>query len=113
MDLFISKMKDFQDGAFHVTAFLTSQESQAYERFPVAFQIPTLSNRIFRFLPPYCMAVILPDKKVERRGIFYRGAWFADFYTNGIPEKENPTSVATVQQALSYNINEALHLARE
>lgn len=111
MNLHISKPKDYDEGAYHASAYLDQNERACYEQYPIAFEIPNLKNRFFRQQAGYRMAVPLGDDKVELRGIFKDGIWHSDFYTNGISEQENKTSVSMVKSALEVNILKAIETA--
>ena len=113
MRLTLSVPRGYDHGAFHVSAVLNDEERTIYEQIQIAFQIPSLPNRCFRQEAGYRIAVAMPNGEIQLRGVFHNGLWFGDFYTNGIPEHENPTPPDNVRAALEQSINTALQTARE
>ncbi|WP_042298603.1 hypothetical protein [Paraburkholderia bannensis] len=51
-----------------------------------------------------------PATKVHR-GRFTGGVWTADLYSNGIPERENPVSIAEMQRLFVRSVSERLDLS--
>jgi hypothetical protein len=111
MNVKITKPKDYDDGAFHISALLEQNEKLCYDQCPVFFEIPELANRFFRQLQGYRIAVVLPDGGIKLHGIFNDGVWQSDFYTNGVSEQDNMTPISAVKHAVEQNIKTAITTA--
>ncbi len=90
----------YQYGAWRVQLSIGSTVKAHLSGAGLAFDLPDLPSRHL---------VISPDYRFDiGAGKFENGLWCADLYSNGIPEDENPTSIADVKAKLLASVNEKL-----
>jgi hypothetical protein len=104
VDLKIYKPADYEHGAWRMEAKIVGTDDELLNS--VAFAIPNLPSRICHSEKGFLKAV-----GAELRGCFQGGVWYGDLYTNGVPEDENPTSIAMVEEAFRQSMQKALQFA--
>lgn len=102
----VTRPEDYQHGAWRVEIKLKNQEERA---FPRVFPLPKFKHRVFHSDPEYRAAWFNSDTQdYEMAGVLLDGVWRGNFYTNGIAESDNPTSLGQVEHALRENIEKTL-----
>lgn len=102
----VTRPEDYQHGAWRVEIKLKNTEECP---FPRVFPFPKLKYRVFHSDPEYRAAWFNGDtQEYETAGVLQDGVWRGNFYTNGIAEPDNPTSLEEVEQALQQIIETTL-----
>ena len=104
VDLRIYKPADYDHGAWRMEAKIVGGADKSLGE--VVFAIPNLPSRICHSEKGFLKAV-----GAELRACFQGGVWYGDLYTNGVPEDENPTSIAMVEEAFRQSMQKALQFA--
>lgn len=102
----VSRPDGYQTGAWRVEIKLKNPEECAY---PLVFPMPKLAKRAFHS-DPECRAAWFngETQKFEMGGLLQNGMWRGDFYSNGIDEDNNPTSLEQVEEALRHVIERGI-----
>lgn len=97
----------YDPGAWKVIIRLKNIEKNTH---PVLFRFPKLENRIIHSDTGYFAALPFETGGHEICGILNDGFWTGHLYSNGISEKDNPTPIETVRNALIEEIKKQLAL---
>lgn len=103
----ISRPDGYDFGAWRMEAKLGPKILDKLGNTDFPFSLPALPKRL-----------CLPEKKYVRAvagemcGCFVKGEWLGDWYSNGISETENPTTMDAVRDAFIQNVTQAIQKAR-
>lgn len=99
-------------GAWRVLITLRNPEEGLWCGKPIPFALPTLEKRRLDSDKEYQSIVGVPSKEhfvgYGMGGSFINGEWRGHLYSNGIAEKDNPTSIEEVRILLVNVINSLL-----
>ena len=101
----IFRPADYELGAWRMTIKLRNPSEMIWNGAPVPFAFPTFPKRRIQSDPEYQAITFDPKTHKPMMGAkLIDGEWRGHLYSNGIPEPENPTSIAAVSSAITATI---------
>lgn len=98
MRVSIERPADYEIGAWRAHILLKADEMPEFFPDEYPFTLPRLPARLIVPESGYRSAPVDPARSFD--GMFVRGEWFGDVYSNGCCEEDNPTPIKEVKRTL-------------
>lgn len=106
----IYRPEGYDNGAWRIAMSLRDPAESYWMGASIPFRLPQLAKRRISSDKGFEAVIGVPHDtdfvNYELGGVFIDGKWFGHIYSNGCPEKDNPTTIEEARIALYQSITE-------